>query len=53
MGPTELISSTCAFLIIDKLKSQGVKIETMETPGGHEWTNWRLYLHEVAQKLFR
>lgn len=39
--------------VIEKLKSQGVKIETLETPGGHEWTNWRLYLHEVAPKLFR
>jgi len=39
--------------VIDKLKSQGVKIETLETPGGHEWTNWRLYLHDVAPKLFR
>ena len=39
--------------VIDKFKAQGVKIETMETPGGHEWTNWRLYLHEIAPKLFR
>jgi enterochelin esterase family protein len=39
--------------VIGKFKSEGVNIETMETPGGHEWTNWRLYLHEVAPKLFR
>ncbi len=39
--------------VIGKLKSQGVKIDTLETPGGHEWTNWRIYLHEVAPKLFR
>jgi enterochelin esterase family protein len=39
--------------VIDKFKSAGVKIETMETPGGHEWANWRLYLREVAPKLFR
>ena len=39
--------------VIEKLTSQGVKIETMETPGGHEWTNWRIYLHEIAPKLFR
>jgi enterochelin esterase-like enzyme len=39
--------------VIDKLKTAGVKIETMETPGGHEWSNWRLYLNEVAPKLFR
>ncbi len=39
--------------VIEKFRSEGVKIETMETPGGHEWANWRLYLHEVAPKLFR
>lgn len=39
--------------VIGKFKSMGVKMETMETPGGHEWTNWRLYLHEIAPKLFR
>ncbi|MDE3198265.1 MAG: hypothetical protein KGN84_18095 [Acidobacteriota bacterium] len=39
--------------VIDEFKKDGVKIETMETPGGHEWANWRIYLHEVAPKLFR
>jgi enterochelin esterase-like enzyme len=39
--------------VIEKFKLQGVKIETRETPGGHEWANWRLYLYEVAPKLFR
>jgi hypothetical protein len=39
--------------VIDKFKSQGVRIETRETPGGHTWENWRLYLHEAAPKLFR
>ena len=31
----------------------GRQIETRETPGGHTWDNWRLYLFEVAPKLFR
>jgi len=39
--------------VIEQFKKDGVKIETMETPGGHEWANWRIYLHEVAPKLFR
>ncbi|HKD08912.1 MAG TPA: alpha/beta hydrolase-fold protein [Bryobacteraceae bacterium] len=39
--------------VINTLKNQGVRIETMETPGGHEWANWRLYLHEIAPKLFQ
>ena len=31
--------------------AEGVKVETLETPGGHEWANWRIYLHEAAPKL--
>ena len=51
-GKTDIARAN-GLAVIDKFKSQGVKIETMETPGGHEWTNWRLYLHDVAPKLFR
>lgn len=51
-GQTDIARAN-GLAVIDKFKSQGVKIETMETPGGHEWANWRLYLHEVAPKLFR
>ncbi len=32
---------------------QGFKYEYMETTGGHTWTNWRIYLAELAPKLFR
>jgi enterochelin esterase family protein len=39
--------------VIGRFKAQGVKIETRESPGGHTWDNWRLYLNEVAPKLFR
>ncbi len=51
-GETDIARAN-GLAVIDKLKAQGVTIETMETPGGHEWTNWRLYLHEIAPKLFR
>ena len=51
-GATDIARAN-GLAVIDKFKSAGVKIETMETPGGHEWANWRLYLHEVAPKLFR
>ena len=52
-GETDIARAN-GLAVIEKLKSLGVKnMETMETPGGHEWTNWRLYLHEVAPKLFR
>jgi enterochelin esterase family protein len=51
-GETDIARAN-GLAVIEKFKSEGVKIETMETPGGHEWSNWRLYLHEVAPKLFR
>jgi enterochelin esterase-like enzyme len=51
-GETDIARAN-GLAVIEKLKAQGVTIETMETPGGHEWTNWRLYLHEIAPKLFR
>jgi enterochelin esterase-like enzyme len=51
-GETD-IARTNGLAVIDKFKSQGVRIETRETPGGHTWDNWRLYLFEVAPKLFR
>jgi enterochelin esterase-like enzyme len=51
-GQTD-IARTPGLAVMDKFKSEGVKIETLETPGGHEWANWRIYLHEVVPKLFR
>jgi enterochelin esterase-like enzyme len=51
-GQTDIARAN-GLAVIDKFRNEGVKIETMETPGGHEWANWRLYLHEVAPKLFR
>lgn len=51
-GATD-IARPNSILVTEKLKELGVKLETMETPDGHEWKNWRLYLNEVAPKLFR
>ena len=51
-GETDIARAN-GLAVIDKFKSQGVRIETRETPGGHTWDNWRLYLYEVAPKLFR
>jgi enterochelin esterase-like enzyme len=51
-GATD-IARPNSLLVTQKLKSMGVHLETMETPDGHEWKNWRIYLHEVAPKLFR
>ena len=51
-GETD-IARPNAIKVTERLKSLGVHVETMETPGGHEWKNWRLYLHETAPKLFQ
>ena len=51
-GETDIARAN-GLAVIGRLKTQNVKIETLETPGGHEWANWRLYLKEVAPKLFR
>ncbi len=51
-GQTDIARAN-GLAVIDEFKRRGVKIETLETPGGHEWANWRTYLHEVAPKLFR
>src|SRR4051794_30016454 len=51
-GETDIARAN-GLAVIDAFKSKGVKIETLETPGGHEWSNWRFYLHEIAPKLFR
>jgi enterochelin esterase family protein len=42
-----------AIELTDYLKSKGVKLTTTESPGGHDWRNWRLYLSEFAPLLFR
>jgi enterochelin esterase family protein len=35
------------------LTKLGIHNEYHETDGGHDWENWRQYLNEFAQKLFR
>ena len=31
----------------------GFPYEYRESTGGHTWTNWRIYLSELAPKLFK
>lgn len=47
------IARPYAQLVTGQMKDRGVKLETTETPGGHEWANWRLYLYQIAPRLFR
>ncbi len=35
------------------LQKHDFKVTMKETEGGHTWINWREYLHEFAQCLFR
>jgi enterochelin esterase-like enzyme len=37
----------------DTLKEHGIEHEFIETGGGHTWLNWRQYLHDFSQVLFR
>ena len=47
------VARTNGLAVIDKFKSTGVKIATLQTSGGHEWVNRRLYLRDITPKLFR
>jgi enterochelin esterase-like enzyme len=35
------------------LKKHGFDVEYSETAGGHTWLNWREYLNEFSQRLFK
>lgn len=37
----------------DTLKAHDIRHEFHETEGGHTWINWRLYLRDFTQLLFR
>jgi enterochelin esterase family protein len=39
--------------LTDLLKKDGFNYVFRETPGGHTWANWRIYLSEMAPLLFR
>lgn len=38
---------------VEALKKHGFEVTYVESDGGHTWVNWRNYLHEFAQKLFK
>jgi enterochelin esterase family protein len=38
---------------VELLKKHGFDVTYKESEGGHTWINWRQYLHEFAQHLFR
>ena len=38
---------------VKALEKHGFKVTYKETGGGHTWANWRDYLYEFAQLLFK
>ena len=38
--------------LLELCNKYGIKYEHLETPGGHTWFNWRIYLGKFAPKLF-
>ena len=38
---------------LQKLDAMGMKYEYVESPGGHTWRNWRVYLTQFAPRLFQ
>jgi enterochelin esterase-like enzyme len=51
-GKTDIARDN-ALACVARFQKAGVHVETEETPDGHEWKNWRLYLSQVAPLLFR
>lgn len=39
--------------LVEVLKKNGFAYQYKETPGGHTWANWRIYLSDLAPRLFR
>lgn len=39
--------------LVSLLKQAGIEPVFRETPGGHTWFNWRIYLSDFATKIFR
>jgi enterochelin esterase-like enzyme len=40
-------------VLVETLRKLGFSPEFRETPGGHTWANWRIYLSDFAPRLFR
>ena len=52
IGKTDFLYNTNASLR-KYLDANGYPYEYRETPGGHIWRNWRVYLTEFAQRAFK
>ena len=52
-GVKDPIGYTGSQVLVDTLKKIGITPEWRETPGGHTWANWRIYLSDFTPRLFR
>jgi len=52
VGKDDFLYKSVQLLKAD-LDSHSFKYIYRETPGGHTWTNWRIYLSEFAPQLFK
>jgi len=52
-GVRDQLAYTGTQTLIDVLKTNGFAYQYKETPGGHTWANWRIYLSDLAPRLFR
>ncbi|HER08784.1 MAG TPA: glycosyl hydrolase [Bacteroides sp.] len=39
--------------LVEEMKRHDMEVVYLETGGGHTWSNWRIYLSELAPLLFR
>jgi enterochelin esterase family protein len=53
VGEKDTGANASAKNLVQLLKAHGINSEFHETEGGHTWINWRHYLHDYAQLLFR
>lgn len=53
VGEKDTLANASARNLSELLKSRNIKAEFHETEGGHTWINWRHYLNDYAQMLFR
>jgi enterochelin esterase-like enzyme len=53
VGEKDTLTRVSAGNLADILKAHDITHEFHESEGGHTWINWRHYLHDYAQLLFR
>jgi enterochelin esterase family protein len=53
VGEKDPLAATSSKNLAEVLKTHNIKAEYHESEGGHTWINWRHYLNDYAQLLFR